>query len=38
MNVGFFFTGGALAWRAPLAIQVVFPLALVAILRWVPER
>lgn len=37
LNLAFFFTDGDVSWRTPLAIQCVFPLCLLACLRFVPE-
>ena len=37
MTYGFSYTGGALAWRFPLAFQLVFIIILFATTPWLPE-
>ncbi|OAA56723.1 MFS sugar transporter [Niveomyces insectorum RCEF 264] len=37
INYGLSFAGGAIAWRLPLALQMVFILVLYATVPWLPE-
>ncbi|CAK7244577.1 MAG: hypothetical protein STHCBS139747_006121 [Sporothrix thermara] len=37
INFGIYFHGGAMQWRLPLALQMVFPIVVVPLLFFVPE-
>lgn len=37
INYGLSFAGGAIAWRLPLALQLVFCMVLYGTVPWLPE-